>query len=306
MWPQRGKIDALDEALSLPMMRLQPGAVVEFLIAVPGTWFGMPPFAWIVMPLWVAWLECREEETTHELAPLVWLVGLCFPATLLSLVTFYRYLSAGNVAPIFHVATYLFLPCILLPSVFIRPVLGKHAVHVTSLVVSSWFFTQILNHAIKITARRMRPVVSMRSQLCDIKRQYPDLQRVLMIGETAFQSFPSGDAGGAMAYSYVLYCCGQGPWVWLLALASSFGRVFLHAHHVFDVSGGCLLSWLSSRFLVDRYGVESGMNSLHVLATSMAFVALFVFDRKYINSEVPAEFRNGKSLYGKKHTPKKG
>ena len=211
-------------------------------------------------------------------------------------------IRSGDIGPIFKATKILILPCTVIPTTLSALMLGKRAGHAVALVQCAWLCTEIFNHLLKILARRMRPVVALRSELADTQRHFPALQSILSIGETAFQSFPSGDAGGAMAFSYVLYRYGAGHWVWSLAFLSSFGRLFLHAHHFFDVVAGCLLCVWTSRYLVDFYGLEEGLNALHVGGWMLAFVAFHLGERKFLPFEIPAEFRGkGESIYGRSH-----
>ena len=89
-WPQRGRLDRYDEALSLPVMRLELPMVLEFAVAVPGTFFGLPPMAWGLLPLFVGWMEHDPAQLTHPVVEPLWLVLLCLPLSAFALWSFFK------------------------------------------------------------------------------------------------------------------------------------------------------------------------------------------------------------------------
>jgi membrane-associated phospholipid phosphatase len=241
-WPGSA-LDALDNALSIPVLQLELGAL-EYLVAVPGTWFGMPPLVWLLLPQFVGLAVCKAEEQQGHLVghhceeeAARGFLAVLLVATALSTVVFFHVLLRGDVHVVFTATKYILLPAAVLPPIVARYALGARAGHAVALVMCSWLATETLSHLIKITARRMRPGVALRAHLAGTSRRMPQLQRLVLAGETAFQSFPSGDAGGAFVFSYLLYLYKLEQaawWIWMPALLSSFGRVYLHAHHVID------------------------------------------------------------------------
>jgi membrane-associated phospholipid phosphatase len=56
------------------------------------------------------------------------------------------------------------------------------------------------------------------------------------------ESFPSGDAAQSMIFFATLLAMGMSFYWVILVVLSSTGRVFFHAHHVFDVVAGMLIA----------------------------------------------------------------
>jgi len=138
----------------------------------------------------------------------------------------------------------------------------------------------------------MRPVVSFATELSAVNREIPCVQAMLVKGDTAFHSFPSGDAAGAMVFSYVLHLHGAGVWSWLLVILSCFGRVYFHAHHVSDVLIGSWCGYFCTNRIVGWFGLlDGGMNSLHTSIFMVAFASFHILARKYLSFDIPAEFK---------------
>lgn len=278
----------------------------------------MPPMAWGVLPLYVAayvswaFAEADGGPAAHlalEGRPWWWLhafAGLTGVLTLLALGWFFRIAAnGGDIKVLFTATKYLLLPCAIFPGVLAELALGPRAGHAVCLLLCAWLWTETLCHLVKVTARRMRPVVALKSHVDTAARILVPLQTVITEGETAFQSFPSGDAAGAMVYSYLLFLLGGGPWVWLCVGLSAFGRVYLHAHHVLDVLGGSAIAYFATNHVVAAFGLEGGevggLSVLHVTAAMVGFVAFHIGCHKLLKFEVPAEFHVKESIYGRKH-----
>jgi len=304
-WPQGGWLDLVDSKLSLPVLRLQLGRL-EPLICIPGTWFGMPPYAWFVMPPLVAayvslpWKH-EEDDGIESLALLAWLGLVCLPLVVVGLIMFFKIVPSGDVKIIFVATKYLLVPSTIVPNLAAEYALGNRAGHVTTMIICSWLFTETVNHVVKVSSRRMRPVVSLRSKIQHVERVYPSLQKIILEGETAFQAFPSGDAAGAAVYSWVLFLYGAGSFAFACVVLSAFGRVYLHAHQVFDVLAGSLIGFYCTNFVAQTYGLEEGLTPLHAMAAMGSFLVFHAMCRKYIPFEIPAEFRVGTSIYGRNY-----
>lgn len=297
-WPQNGYLDRMDELLSMPFMKLQLGYLFEFIVSIPGTWFGIPPFVWGVLHIGLLAAACNEEQVVHPKAVSLWINLLFWPSFWVSFVWFWWMLDRKDIMPAFAIAKWIMFPCVAGIGALAATVLGERSGHASSLFMCCWFLSEAIIHVVKVTSRRMRPLVSNSDQLSRIERNYTAVRQIVMIGETAFHSFPSGDAGSAMVFSYLLHCYGYGSWVWMLTVFSCFGRIFLHAHHLLDVLAGCLISWMVSRYLVGAWGLESGLSRIHAILSLLFFISLNRFERKYIKFDVPAEFREGVSVYG--------
>jgi undecaprenyl-diphosphatase len=82
------------------------------------------------------------------------------------------------------------------------------------------------------------------------------------LGDSRFQSFPSGHATTAFTVAAVLTWAAPARWRLWLGVAAGIGlsRVLLNAHFISDVLGGAAIGWWagrSGRWLVERYAPAS-------------------------------------------------
>ncbi|GBG32356.1 Hypothetical Protein FCC1311_085812 [Hondaea fermentalgiana] len=302
-WPQNGALDAFDAKISLPIMTLDLGEAAEWAIAIPGTWFGMPPMAWGPLPLLVAGFAALHDPKVSSEMLWRWFGFICAPFTLGLLAFFVYYVRRGNAKIIYIITKYILIPFSVGMPLVATYGLGERSGHIVSLTLCSWILTEAVCHILKITARRMRPVVCLTDKIKDVPRALSCIQHVVTAGETAFESFPSGDAAGAIVFSVILAHLGAGPASWLCVLLSAFGRVFLHAHHIIDVTVGSLIGYFCTNYLIGVYGFQEGLGPIHTAISMITFIAFHTFCRKYFTFNIPAEFRTGKSLYGAKLKP---
>lgn len=154
---------------------------------------------------------------------------------------------------------------------------------------------------IKKSALRMRPVVALAPSLSSVHRHYPTMQNVLNHSLVAFESFPSGDVAGAMVFAFVLFLYGGGVWVWLLVALSALGRLYFHAHHLFDTVVGAAIAVVCTTILSSIYGLEEGMGSKHSFASLCVFATYHLISEKSKAKSIviPEEYRKKKgSIYG--------
>jgi hypothetical protein len=108
------------------------------------------------------------------------------------------------------------------------------------------------------------------TELQHVPRALSTLSYLRVRGHTAEESFPSGDAAGAAAFSASLVFAAGVPVVVaaLLALCTMHGRVYLWAHHLSDVVAGCVLGVCSTAALETSIGARQfGIG--HLIATSV-------------------------------------
>jgi len=115
----------------------------------------------------------------------------------------------------------------------------------------SYMFTQVFVMVGKVFGRRMRPGVALSRELQKVPRAIPALNYLDIKGSTVFESFPSGDAAGAAVFSSALVATASWSpyYACVFAGLSAFGRVYLFAHHVFDVSVGMAIAVACSKLL---------------------------------------------------------
>ena len=82
-FPEGGPIDKMDKFLSSFIFRLELGKIFEFSLSVPGMWFGVPLYALLLMPTFVALFACHQDSmlSFHNLAfeGVLWRAAVSFP-----------------------------------------------------------------------------------------------------------------------------------------------------------------------------------------------------------------------------------
>lgn len=134
--------------------------------------------------------------------------------------------------------------------------------------VSAWFYSQSTNQALKNVFWRRRPTACSclnEDEGLLAPRHFPQFKEMLLDRPDCLESFPSGDAAGAGAFGYSVMLFTGNP-LWLVAtLAGCFGRVFLHVHHLLDVTVGAFLGFAAAYHL--DWLIEGGCrkcNAIHL------------------------------------------
>jgi len=105
---------------------------------------------------------------------------------------------------------------------------------------------EVQTTAARLVVTRLAPppkgdwLVDFQTRLKRTRRFLPQLQVMMQASSTSHASFPSGDAAGAASIMAVAYFVRPSLlllWVGI-ALVAAFGRVYFHAHHLFDVIMG--------------------------------------------------------------------
>ena len=217
-----GAVDAADKAISRAVFYLELGKL-EWLVAFFGVWHGVPVTALgFPVPQIATWIV-NGSATWGAVAVFIPFVVLA-----------YKYVGLilrGDIMP-FYSVKYLFpvMVCAMTASKYFGGDKG-YAVHIFYLC--SYFLTQMIVLLGKIFGRRMRPGSCLESELKSIHRELKPLQYVGKTGHTVTESFPSGDAAGAMCLGASAYVATgyQHPWMFVFGLLSAFGRMYFFAHH---------------------------------------------------------------------------
>eukprot|EP00802_Teleaulax_amphioxeia_P021355 Tamp_21708.p1 GENE.Tamp_21708~~Tamp_21708.p1 ORF type:complete len:314 (+),score=39.74 Tamp_21708:48-989(+) len=267
LFPEGGLIDRLDKALSGPIFRLRVSMYVEAVIAVPGSMFGVMLQSLIMLPSWLPLIlgfgnvryVCLVTVPVHAWGAtriLRWMDDpsnkeLVFCSTLMPAVGFV------------HMAL-----CTLLCG-------RTDASAAISFWVCTWFYSQLANQAIKNVFWRRRPIACLSEKEGQLApRHFPQFKIMLSDRPDCLESFPSGDAAGAGGFGYTLLLFTGNPLWLMVTIAACFGRVFLHVHHVLDVSVGAFVG-VYTAYLLDWW-IEGGCrltNAQH-LAICVAFSML--------------------------------
>mmetsp|Transcript_2093 Transcript_2093/g.3006 ORF Transcript_2093/g.3006 Transcript_2093/m.3006 type:complete len:309 (-) Transcript_2093:512-1438(-) len=295
-FPEGGWFDIVDKSFSKPIFTVELGKL-EYLLCVPGVWFGLPPAVWGVIPLYVAMYQASLENV--QVVSFACYFGA--PATLLLLIYWFQCIAENRVRDV-YLATKKLFPVLVFGPPLVTKLTLPEGYSSTCFVVSAWCAGEILCHFIKVTSRRMRPIICL-DVLKDVHRELPSLLTILREGETAFQSFPSGDAVGGAVVSTTIFLLNPqlSPTLYYLpALICCFGRMYYHAHHLSDVIFGSLLGFLTTVALHSVLGLAS-FTWIHVLLSILAFIISIRISAKLIPFEIPTQYRRGTSIYGRKH-----
>jgi membrane-associated phospholipid phosphatase len=187
-------------------------------------------------------------------------------------------------------------------------------------LICSWFATQILIEVLKTLAGRARPAVCLEQRLEAVPRALPQLQVLMRSARTSHASFPSGDAAGGMLFAFAGYALAapgatiavaptsmmgpialRGSAAWgVIALLCSYGRVFFHAHHVGDVTGGAAIAAAIASALL-RYGGGDGGGGLAVFGRpAVVAAAQASFTATYLIIQRLKKMRKGAAAAGNK------
>lgn len=287
LWREGCLLDRADKWVSYYLAFSWQLGLLELPLAVPGTWFGTTTTSLGSAPLLLA----AAAEPGN--------VGLLLAAAgvfLCALVLFCAVLMRRADRGLLWWRPYVAVLCSFgLASALARE---QRAAQAASFYIASWGYSVLAGTLVKTVFARKRPCISMpgRDALADA-RLLP-LHEHLCTGYTAIESFPSGDAcGGAVASTVLWLVTGGGSWlVWLPMLLSSYGRMYIWAHHLLDVVVGAAIG-------------AGATLALHAVAPWQSFggaglalcMGVFVLGRKGVVSlqpPLPPELAGGKHYYG--------
>ena len=250
-WPTDGSmIDRIDKRVSSPIFKLQLGRSLEWVLSVPGCFFGMPA-ALLVSPSLIA---CAVGGCTN--ASMQSLAVLC-SATVAILGVWVNFNRADTSSIKSSPPLLLFRPV----SVIVAPALGTALAYFVaegtvaraagSFHIATWYAGIIPVLLLKQSTRRRRPVACEPDQIsaeavAAAKAKYLSNIPAKLRHADANASFPSGDVGGAVSVAYVLLQCGGSAAAAVsCVLLSAFGRMYWQAHHALDVLAGAAVSLLT-------------------------------------------------------------
>jgi membrane-associated phospholipid phosphatase len=278
-FPEGSIIDNIDKQISFLIFSLDFGTLIEALLAGPfGMWFGAPLTAWTIYPILMAWLAEHHLPYSHLIEnelidgndywtnsilsirkllnittstttsdpgrEMLIITILCFTITSMA---FYSWLWNGQAVKLYLLTQKLMVPCTTLSFVFA----GRWApigVRTASFYLVAWVIAETVGFILKISAARRRPGATgggYAEQLDSIRRSFPELQHILRKGESAIESFPSGDTIGSACFaSTLVVVLGYSSTFFTISLLTAFCRMYFHAHHLLDV----IVGWLIGHF----------------------------------------------------------
>lgn len=284
-WREGSKIDRFDKDLSMHVFSLTFGPVTETLLSVPGTWFGLPVSAFIISNFLTLYMQAKN----HHPGSVVFtgVAVLCMGAWG---AIFLRYWLAGHVEQAYKLNKYWTVPSIILPTVMGRLFMPE-SYHAATFFIAAWMISQTVSSTLKTAFCRTRPTVAelTTKKLMGIKRAYPSYRAMLSIGESVFESFPSGDSVGAACFASTLYLLKAPAWAPLICFLTAFCRMYFQAHHLFDVSAGLTLGWTVGLTLGATVGVNY-FDAPRIVLVSAGFI-LFIIKLQKFKPELPMNLR---------------
>eukprot|EP00939_MAST-03C_sp_MAST-3C-sp1_P002147 g2147.t1 len=305
-------LDTLDKFLSWPFFSVQffaksggkntesstKGALCEWILSVPGVWFGVPSCAlvWLSTVLVLVDDPPRDDfgilttRATPYARRAAWAGVVCVPLFLALLYRWICLVRAGNHYPMYdakrmpYYLAAVFAACELAP-------LSKHGLSLPCFYVSAYLFTQIFVLALKYTARRMRPGICLEMKLNRTKRYLPTLNYKGKKGATVLESFPSGDVAGAAVFSYVLFIVTGNYASFAFAFASAFGRMYFWAHHLGDVVVGFAFGCAGPALLHRLVGWEQWTVFYGVGLSAVSMVLIRKFLPTWLRKPVPKMYQ---------------
>lgn len=283
----------LDVSLSWPIFCLRLG-VLEWPLSVPGVWFGIPITSLVFMPMLLV-LADMDPQRHRYACTFLWTMLVCVPTFIVLLVRWVRVLLAGDHHPMYSTKLVPPLVLALLGSLqFFHwfDHMTTHGSAVPYFYISSWFLTQTVVSALKICVGRMRPGIALAESLRQVPRHLACLNYRGSKGVTVFESFPSGDAAGAMAFSTALFVITgrQHLSAFVFAGLSAFGRMYFWAHHIGDVSAGMAIAYVCTEALDRMVGWRDFGAPLTLTITGVSYYVIFKLLPK-LRVPLPAKYR---------------
>jgi len=298
--PLGGAIDKLDKTLSLAIYKISlHSSVLEFLLSVIGHQHGIPITAMALHCLTLAAVAEGDKEG---------LLAMVAVALTLIQVIVWGYAVANNCHEKFYTVSKLKMCASILSLHFLVHFKGTER----SRAVASWYFcsylfTQGVVVALKMYCVRMRPAHALEKEVEGIKREIGRITFRGAKGWTVFESFPSGDAAGAMVFSCVLKEVTGSNWSYLIAVIASYGRMYLFAHHLLDVTVGCLIAKVCTDWIMRgrMIGGWLSLDIVHVLVAIPVFIVYFAKVTKLRRMKLPVKYVSGGNSVASWGHPKK-
>lgn len=239
LWKEDSALDRLDKKISMPIFTLEVPFVVECVLTVIGTWFGIPSAALILLPLAAAAAHDARVNSSSRSASTALFCGmlglfLCIWIFLARkslrtnskeeiggfLLAYKPGESRGSI-----VVAFLLVPHIAI--VLCKLATEGAAVSQACWAVMSWLIACGVNEILKSVMKRRRPVVvdfdferldaegtpaspitptamPFRDALLHTRRHFSELQRMLRDPQSSHSSMPSGDATAAASGMVVM------------------------------------------------------------------------------------------------------
>jgi len=297
-----GRLDMIDKRASLPIFMLDLGFLFEIVMLIFGTWFGLPVPSWALWTALIAFID--EYRDDIEIPPFQdetkWkrdisgsLIALAF---VLYTISFTRWVRKGKFHSVYANLKQLISVPMLWVVVFYYGT-NQNGHNAGGFYCITWVVAEVIGHLLKYWVHRLRPVAYLGESLP--RRHFPEVQVMFSKGHTAGESFPSADTTGGAVFAAVFMLLGliQPVTAVALSLVIAFSRIYLQAHHLFDVGVGFALGWGTTLAMWPLCGQERtygpGMATLSVL-----FFVVFSLVARKMKPALPKHMQRQKNMYG--------
>lgn len=291
------QLDALDKSLSRPIFLARLPIAVEYILSVPGNFFGVPLVTLFLSPNVMA-MYCSDSL----LLPTWWHVVVWFMILAVLLLWFFVLKGSKRAIQTFYG------PMVGVMAAFLGVALlswmpDQSARQVGYFQLAAWCLSVLPVALLKPATARIRPACQDR----DIHVMAAMNAKHLHVLPRLFQrdgraSFPSGDTAGAMAVAYTIGRCGGGSddgrqhtslaLAIVIVILSATGRMYWQAHHLADVVAGVVLAipccWFLEQALLDSYGAGGPCQALwwHALSAHGTLCSMVILSRLYFKTKL--------------------
>mmetsp|Transcript_40428 Transcript_40428/g.56329 ORF Transcript_40428/g.56329 Transcript_40428/m.56329 type:complete len:365 (+) Transcript_40428:189-1283(+) len=249
---------ALDERLSLPLLKTPCLGRWEYPLSLPGSMFGVPMYSLLILPYVIAavaeWFSGEEEGVAVSIASVVVAIATVYwTACIAESVSSNHANETTGLMRAFHPlgkklgsVVAVFGPHTSILAMGYSSTIAQNA---AAYYICVYFITQVAVEFFKTVSRRLRPLVKKRAELANVTRKIPQIQYFLSREHAMRSSFPSGDAAGSTTFAIIGLAVTPPEYrllslpVWaFFPLLSTFARVYFHAHFLGDVLAGHMIS----------------------------------------------------------------
>mmetsp|Transcript_4582 Transcript_4582/g.8565 ORF Transcript_4582/g.8565 Transcript_4582/m.8565 type:complete len:296 (-) Transcript_4582:404-1291(-) len=272
--------------MSRPVFHTSLGPL-EYLLSVPGTWFGIPLFATSLGTILVGALACTEKHTEdacriQSLAALLCTFAMwywfncCYESKNMKTDD----LSGGIMKAYLPLKGKFSVPLLILVphlAIWAISIIESHSSRAKSagcFFLCAWVLSNLLCECLKTMFHRLRPAAALQKELSVIPRELPQLQVMLRV-RSRNSSFPSGDSAGAAAFYTTCFLITGQKQLAAYAVLSAFGRMYFHAHHLVDVVTGLILGYVVTLTLNTCLGGIEGITWWHFNAAQLIFLVVW-------------------------------
>lgn len=283
-------LNKVDEAISTPIFRLALPKGIEFFVSIPANLFGSTANL-MVGPLWIALLALTETPQTripsyHDQFRILQLKTAAFVFTVAYLIAWGLF-QLGNRKELLqalfynsgvYALAYLWVVGILAITVLSLEDAPKEVFSIAVYPLVMWPLVCVPMMELKKVTRRSRPAlkdIETNEGRWTAAKAFPNITRILA-KHNGDESFPSGDVAMAAMLAVPIWKLQHQRLAMAIVVSSAFGRMYVLAHHLFDVLSGLVLTivihWILTHVLGYNMDKAEWWYPLFVMVCFVAFV----------------------------------